>query len=131
MMVVHVLGRNIDLISQRNRGSNVPINPFVPNAPFIYPQKTSENLTVFWCFQGSRERVHWERMGKVGMIYLLDKVLSRFVSSMSSRNFDQLKQCLPKLNIVSSTTLTLQDQPQEYILSYFYRTFRVSLFSRI
>ena len=23
------------------------INPFVPNAPFLYPLKTSENLTVF------------------------------------------------------------------------------------
>ena len=39
------------------------INPSVPNAPFIYPLKTSENLTVFWCFQGSRERVYWEQMG--------------------------------------------------------------------
>ena len=28
------------------------INPFVPNAPFLYPLKTSENPTVFWCFQG-------------------------------------------------------------------------------
>ena len=28
------------------------INPFVPNAPFLYPLKTSENLTVFLCFQG-------------------------------------------------------------------------------
>ena len=27
------------------------INPFVPNAPFLYPLQTSENLTVF-CFQG-------------------------------------------------------------------------------
>ena len=27
------------------------INPFVPNAPFLYPLKISENLTVFWCFQ--------------------------------------------------------------------------------
>ena len=27
-------------------------NPFVPNAPFFYPLKTSENLTIFWCFQG-------------------------------------------------------------------------------
>ena len=26
-------------------------DPFVPNAPFLYPLKTSENLTVF-CFQG-------------------------------------------------------------------------------
>ena len=28
------------------------LNPFVPNATFFYPLKTSENLTVFWCFQG-------------------------------------------------------------------------------
>ena len=32
------------------------INPFVPNAPFLYPLKTSENLE-------GRERVHWEQMG--------------------------------------------------------------------
>ena len=29
----------------------VVINPFVPNAPFLYPLKTSENCRVFWCFQ--------------------------------------------------------------------------------
>ena len=28
------------------------INPFVPNAPFFYPLKTSENRNVFWCLQG-------------------------------------------------------------------------------
>ena len=27
-------------------------NPFVANAPFLYPQKISENLLVFYCFQG-------------------------------------------------------------------------------
>ena len=31
------------------------LNPIVPKAPFLYPQKTSENLTG--------ERVHWERIG--------------------------------------------------------------------
>ena len=39
------------------------INPFVPNAPFLYPLKTSENRKVFLCFHGGRERVHWVRMG--------------------------------------------------------------------
>ena len=39
------------------------INPFVPNAPFLYPLKTSENLNVFPMFSESRERVHWEQMG--------------------------------------------------------------------
>ena len=27
-------------------------NPFVPNAPFLYPLKRSENRKGFWCFQG-------------------------------------------------------------------------------
>ena len=27
-------------------------NLFAPNASFLYPLKTSENLTVFLCFQG-------------------------------------------------------------------------------
>ena len=27
-------------------------NPFIPNALFLYPLKTSENGKVFWCFQG-------------------------------------------------------------------------------
>ena len=30
----------------------VTVNLFVPNAPFLYRLKTSENLTVFWRFQG-------------------------------------------------------------------------------
>ena len=31
---------------------NCYLNPFVPNAPFFYSLKTSENLMVFWCSQG-------------------------------------------------------------------------------
>ena len=38
------------------------INPFVPNTPFPYDLKISENLKVF-CFQGGRERVYWQQMG--------------------------------------------------------------------
>ena len=30
----------------------ISFNPFVSNALFLYPLKTSENHTVFWCFQG-------------------------------------------------------------------------------
>ena len=30
-------------------------NPLVPNAPFLYPLKTSENRKFFWCFQGVDE----------------------------------------------------------------------------
>ena len=45
------------------------INPFVPNALFLYPLKTSENLKisenrkVFWCFQGLEKRWIWDLMG--------------------------------------------------------------------
>ena len=35
-------------------------NQFVPSAPFLYPLNISENLTVFWCFQGV------ERKGALG-----------------------------------------------------------------
>ena len=43
------------LYSRRNKGKIwIHINPFVPNAPFLYPMKTSENLTV----SRARERVH-------------------------------------------------------------------------
>ena len=31
------------------------LNPFVPNAPFLYPLKKSENRMIFWCFQGAEE----------------------------------------------------------------------------
>ena len=34
--------------------SPIYVNPFVPNAPFLYLLKTSENR---------KERVHWEQMG--------------------------------------------------------------------
>ena len=30
----------------------ISVNSFVPNARFLYPLKTSENLPVFWRFQG-------------------------------------------------------------------------------
>ena len=28
------------------------VNTFAPNVPFLYPLKTLENHTIFWCFQG-------------------------------------------------------------------------------
>ena len=32
------------------------INPFVPNVPFLYTLEISENLKIFWCFQGVEKR---------------------------------------------------------------------------
>ena len=39
-------------IGQPPPGCNVPVNPFVPNVPFLHPLQTSENRKIFWCFQG-------------------------------------------------------------------------------
>ena len=36
------------------------LNPFVQNEPFLYSLKTSENHTVFWCFQ-------WVGKGCIGI----------------------------------------------------------------
>ena len=33
----------------------ITFNPFVSNAPFLYPLKTSENRKVLWCFQGVKK----------------------------------------------------------------------------
>ena len=35
--------------SNENNGN---VHPFIPNATFLYPLKTSEILAVFWCFHG-------------------------------------------------------------------------------
>ena len=44
--------------------SKILLNPFVPNATFLYPLRTSENLTVF-CFQ----RVEKECIGNEIMLH--------------------------------------------------------------
>ena len=44
----------ISILSNSNNLSF--LNPFVPNAPFVYPLKTSENHKVFWCFHGVEKR---------------------------------------------------------------------------
>ena len=61
-------------IGQNNSvGIPLSVNPFVPNAPKLYPLKTSENLSVypenirkpygFPMFSWGRESVQWELMG--------------------------------------------------------------------
>ena len=44
------------------KAQSLYFNPLVPNAPFLYLLKISENLTVF-LFSGGRERMHWEQVG--------------------------------------------------------------------
>ena len=59
------------------------INPFVPNAPFLYPLKTSENLTVFWCFQGIEK-------GRIGKEWVKTIWQEYFLSSSINRSFSWL-----------------------------------------
>ena len=35
---------------------SLKLNPYVFNAPFLYPLKTSENRKVFLCFQGVEKK---------------------------------------------------------------------------
>ena len=44
--------RELQITAKTHEGNTVTFNPFVPDAPFFYPLKTSENRKVFWCFQG-------------------------------------------------------------------------------
>ena len=71
------------------------VNPFVPDTPLLKPLKTSENLTVFWCFQGGRERerVHWKGMRmKEEMFYETQSQV--FVKKV---NFLKTKRCLKSI----------------------------------
>ena len=45
-------------------------NPFVPNVPFLYPLKTLENLTAFWCFQGVEKGCIGNKLVKQESLYM-------------------------------------------------------------
>ena len=73
-------------------GGSFIFNPFVPNAPFLYPLKTSENRKVFWCFHGV-EKGTLETNGLMG-----------FASNHLLKHSIQMTKCLKlstwgKLNI--------------------------------
>ena len=50
-------------------------NPFVPNAPFLYPLRTLKNLKVFCCFQG----VEKGALGTNGLRAPLGNNISQFL----------------------------------------------------
>ena len=54
----------------------VLLNPFIPNVPFPYPLKTSENRKVFWCLQG----VDKGCIGTNGLIFTQPKCVRRTLS---------------------------------------------------
>ena len=60
------------------------INPFLPNAHFLYPLKTSENLMVFWCFQGVEK-------GCIGNEWV-NKKLHKYLTH--SRSFSQFTKTI-------------------------------------
>ena len=53
---IYVHWKREEIISSMQYVRPLLFNPFVPNAPFLYPLKTSENCKVFWCFQGVKKR---------------------------------------------------------------------------
>ena len=54
----------------------VLLNPFIPNVPFPYHLKTSENRKVFWCLQG----VDKGCIGTNGLIFTQPKCVRRTLS---------------------------------------------------
>ena len=74
------------------------INPFVPNASFLYPLKTSENLTVFWCFQGMKKG--WIRNEWVNTIKDFNEYMGYQIIPKFHRNWShQISEVLHKKRI--------------------------------
>ena len=55
------------------------LNPFVPNAPFVYPLKTSENSKVFWCFQGVEKGYIGNEWVNIGPTKLTRKIWRHYL----------------------------------------------------
>ena len=78
-------------------------NPFVPNAPFLYPLKTSENLKVFWCFQGVEKRCIGNKWVK--LLFRHRSNLKFFFSSAMSEEKFRTKQINRKGYVESEKVL--------------------------
>ena len=62
------------------RAEKTAFNPFVPNAPFLYPLKTTENRKVFWYFQGVEKGCignEWVKKGILKVSEILKNICSR------------------------------------------------------
>ena len=64
---------------QTKKGTDIfhLFNPFVPNPPFLYSLKTSENLTVYGYFQGVEK-------GSFGSKWVKSKELQNHISEAHS-----------------------------------------------
>ena len=86
-------------------------NPFVPNETFLYSLKT-ENLTIFWCFQGVdkgcignkwvKEIVYWP-LPHLSLHWLIMRVDFEIKGSKPKSSVNRLN--LFKVLIISSTSL--------------------------
>ena len=59
------------------------INEFVPNTPFLYPSKTSENRKVFWFFQGVEKECIGNKWVKYTSLLLHTLYLTHFMPLVS------------------------------------------------
>ena len=124
-------------------------NPFVPNASFLYPLKTSENPTVFWCFQGLekgyigkewvKEIVYW-RLPHLSVHWLIMRVGFEIKGSKRKSSVNRFN--LFKVLIVWSTSFFQECSlfirffififiiPVCNYLCRLFRKFRINLFNR-
>ena len=64
------------------------LNPFVPNAPFLYPLKT-EIRKVFWCFHGVEKGCignEWVKFWKSDMSIISIYLWFDFIADLTSPN---------------------------------------------
>ena len=96
-------------------------NTFVPNTPLLYPLKISENLKVFWCFQGVKKRCignKWVNM-KLSIVLL---PLFEFVNIMKKKlNFAAC--CLPLRNNALLSSKLLHLNAFNNIFPYFHHEY--------
>ena len=95
------------------------INPFVPNAPFLYALKTSENRKIFWCFQ----EVEKSALGTNGLKYeyRLDSYNSPYLEyqvgywcneTIMKKNYVQSQKQIHSNNVTRKTLQTLIKTPK-------------------
>ena len=67
------------------------INPFVPNALFLYPLKTSENRKVFWCFWGVEKGCIGNKWVKISLSSCTDSEALRNASHVRKKSVIKFK----------------------------------------
>ena len=68
-------------------------HPFVPNAPFLHPLKTSENVKSFWYFQRVKKECignKWVKESNATMFIDVDNIVTVCVDLYIQRNFQFL-----------------------------------------